>query len=47
MPTLEDFSEGYDVITFWPVETIHYDSSTVLTGDYFDSGFYNVYDSNG
>ena len=46
MPTLEDFSEGYDVITLYPVETIHYDSSTVLTGDYFDSGFYNVYDSN-
>ena len=47
MPTLEDFSEGYDVITYYPVETIHYDSSTLLTGDYFDSGFYNVYDSNG
>lgn len=47
MPTLEDFSEGYDVITNYPVETVHYDSSTVLTGDYFDSGFYNVYDSNG
>lgn len=47
MPTLEDFSEGYDVITNYPVETVHYDSSTILTGDYFDSGFYNVYDSNG
>ena len=47
MPTLEDFSEGYDVITSYPVETVHYDSSTILTGDYFDSGFYNVYDSNG